>query len=313
MDSPTLAEFVKGSWKSACYSRYKPSTRRRVDSALNQQLLQHFGETPLESINPFKIHEWFGSYSQVAPGGANRTLDVLKQVFNHAISCGVVSHNPANGLKRNPGKRITRFLSKEEIARLNAALDQHNGRQSGQQQVAIIRLLLLTGCRKGEIIKLRWSEVDSDRLNLRDTKTGARTVLLNKQARSIINQQSSVSGQSAFVFPAASDSSKPRSEELSVWRKVRRIAALEDVRLHDLRHTFASHAVLAKVPLPVVAYLLGHRQVRMTLRYAHVNDHEAESAAERIGKRLSDLIDCRSSSADGHLPDNSASRSSRTK
>ena len=288
MGTLTLAEFVDGPWKLACYNRCKSSTRKRVDSALNRQVLPVFGDKLLNSISPILVHDWFTRYSSVAPGGANRTLDVLRQIFNHAIECGSADRNPTAGVRRNPGSRLTRFLSVEEVHRMHAALDAHRGRGSGSQQADVIRLLLYTGCRKGEVIGLRWAEVDVDRLHLHDSKVGPRTVLLNQPAREVIARQTR-SG-SAFVFPSRFDSSKPRSDELSLWRKVRRTAELKDVRLHDLRHTFASHAALANVPLPVIARLLGHSRERMTLRYAHISDHEAQDAAERIGNELSTVL-----------------------
>lgn len=86
------------------------------------------------------------------------------------------------------------------------------------------------------------------------------------------------------------DSSRPRSAELSLWRKIKKQARIEDVRLHDLRHTFASYAVMQGVPLPVISRLLGHSETRMTLRYAHVSDRETEAAAERIGSAIAALL-----------------------
>ncbi|MDE2834956.1 MAG: tyrosine-type recombinase/integrase [Bacteroidota bacterium] len=292
-----FSDFVTGPWKDACYSRYKPSTQQRVNSALDRQLLRTFGDLPLGDISPTMIHDWFNKYSQVAPGGANRTLDVLRQIFNHAIKCAYTANNPTRSIRRNPRVRLTRFLSREEIAKLHSALDDHKGTVSGQQQVDIIRLLLLTGCRKGELINLRWSEVDEDRLHLQDSKTGPRMVLLNQPAQGILAQQSKARGLSNYVFPNHSDPARPRSTELSVWRKVRRTAGLQQVRLHDLRHTFASHAVLAKVPLPIVSRLLGHRQQRITMRYAHVGDAEIEAASERIGRSLVKILDGQDDSA----------------
>lgn len=281
MRSPTLNEFVAGAWKKICYDPCKKSTRVRVDSALRTQLLPEFGLKQLDHIESVEVLNWFEHYSLTAPGGANRALDVLKQIFNYAIECGLIHNNPTNGLRRNPRLRLTRFLSRAEVDQLHEALDSHRGRDSGRQQVDIIRLLLFTGCRKGEIIHLRWSEYHGDRLYLHDSKTGARTVHLNTQAQAILSCQPKVSD--IYVFPSYHDTSKPRSSELSLWRKIKRVANLEDVRLHDLRHTFASHAVISKVPLPVVARLLGHSRERMTLRYAHVSDCETEAAAERIG------------------------------
>ena len=286
--TPTFEEFVAGAWKTACHDRCKPSTRRRTASALRTQLLPAFGPLPLDRIDRAAVHRWFDDYSGTAPGGANRTLDVLRQIFNHAVVCGHVAANPTRAVRRNPRPKPTRFLSAAEIERLHAALDAHRGRGSGRQQADIIRLLLLTGCRKSELVGLRWSEVDEDVLHLRDGKTGPRTVFLNVQARSILARQPRTGG--AYVFPSSTDGAAARSPELSLWRKVRRQAGIEDVRLHDLRHTFASYAVMQSVPLPVVSRLLGHAGTRMTLRYAHVGDRETEAAAERVGVALASVL-----------------------
>lgn len=287
MTSPTFQEFVEGPWRLACHSQCKPSTQRRMDGALRTQLLPSFGPSPIDCVEANDVHVWFDSYSTTAPGGANRALDVLRQVFNHAVACGHRSDNPTRRIKPNRRPRLTRFLSTDEVERLHHALDAHKGRGSGRQQSEIIRLLLLTGCRKSEIVHLRWSEVDGDTLHLSDSKTGPRAVLLNRKAQEIIGRQQR---SGTFVFPALTDSSQPRSTELSLWKKVRRDAGIPDVRLHDLRHTFASHAVMRGVPLPVLARLMGHSGTRMTLRYAHVADREMEAAAERVGAALAEVL-----------------------
>ena len=150
-------------------------------------------------------------------------------------------------------------------------------------------MLLLTGCRKGEIVSLRWREVEGDTLNLADSKTGPRKVFLNTPARAVIERQPRT--DSPFVFPSPRDPERACSPNLPLWYLVRRQAGIEDVRLHDLRHTFASHAVLQGVPLPVVSRLLGHKRPSMTLRYAHVGDRETEAAAERIGAAIARALD----------------------
>ena len=288
MASSTFRDFVEGAWRESCYQRCKPSTRIRMDSALRTQLLPVFGGQPLDGIRRIDVHRWFHSYSTTAPGGANRTLDVLRQILSHAVTCGLVRSNPACGVKRNPRLKPTRFLSRAEIRRLHKALDSHRGRGSGRQQADIIRLLLLTGCRRGELVRLRWAEVQGEVLRLRDAKTGPRTVFLSTSARALLARQPRVGGD--YVFPSRQDPSRSRSPELSLWRKIRKQARLEDVRLHDLRHTFASYAVMRGVPLPVVSRLLGHSNTRMTLRYAHVSDRETEAAAERIGSTIAALL-----------------------
>lgn len=288
MAIPRFEGFVSGSWNIACYNRCKPSTRERMDSALRTQLLPTFGHRRLNEIGSLEVHAWFDSYSRTAPAGANRILDILKQIFSYAIECGHVDSNPAQGVRHNPRPKVTRFLSRDEVARVHAALRAHQGRGSGQQQAAIIRLLLLTGCRKGELVNLRWEEVGGDVLRLSDSKTGPRTVFLSNAARTVIARQPRTG--SPYVFPSLKDASRPRSGELSLWRKVRREASIEGVRPHDLRHTFASHAVMRRVPLPVLSRLLGHSRDRMALRYAHVCDREAADAADRIGSNIARLL-----------------------
>ena len=286
--APLFRDFVAGSWRTACYEPCKPSTKTSKDWVLNNQLVPVFGAMPLDRIDRTGVIRWFEGYSATAPGGANSALLVFRQIMNHAISRGHVETNPTRGLKRNPRPKLTRFLSREEIGRLHEVLDGYEPRRpSCKAQVDIIRLLLLTGCRKSEVLKLRWREVDGDTLELEDSKTGPRQVLLSPEARAIIERQPR-SG-SPWVFPSPMNPARTRFD-LSLWKKVRKLAGIEDVRLHDLRHTFASQAAMQGIPLPVVARLLGHAQVQMTLRYAHVSDRDVEAAAERIGGVMAGIM-----------------------
>ena len=268
--APLFRDFVEGSWKEAHFEGYKPSTRKGVRSVLDRQLLPAFGAKPLDRITPEHIGQWFDRFSRTAPGNANHALDLLTQIINFAIARGHLETNPARDLKRNPRRMLSRFLSREEVARLHRVLDRQTG-DSRREQADIIRLLLLTGCRRSEILRLRWSEVDRDRLVLADSKTGPRIVPLNTPARRILER-------------------RPRSRNLAFWYRARREAGIEDVRLHDLRHSHASHAVLNGVPVPVVSRLLGHSDVRSTLRYAHLGDREIEAAAERVGQSIAALL-----------------------
>ena len=136
----------------------------------------------------------------MAPGSANRALNVLGQILNHAIACGHIEANPTRGIRRNPGAKLTRFLSREEIQRLHRVLDRYaQGSASQSQQADIIRLLLLTGCRRGEIVRLHREEVKDDRLELVDSKTGPRQILLNAPARKIVERRMA-QGNSPWVF-----------------------------------------------------------------------------------------------------------------
>ena len=125
-------------------------------------------------------------------------------------------------------------------------------------------------------------------LALEDSKTGPRTVPLGSQARRILDRQPRAG--SPFVFPSPLNPSRPRGHNLSLWDRIRREAGIGDVRLHDLRHTMASHAVMNGVPVPVVSRLLGHSSVHMTLRYAHLADRDAEAAAERVGQLVDTIM-----------------------
>ena len=238
---PLFRDFIAGAWKEVHFDGYKPSTKRSIRYQLAVQLLPAFGAKPLDRIEEAGIRRWFDRYSRTAPGNANHALARLRQILKFAIACGHIESNPAEGIEFNRRPKLTRFLSREELGRLHSVLDEH-ARKGGRQQVDIVRLLLLTGCRRGEIVTLRRSEVHDDMLALGDSKTGPRKVPLNSQARAILDRQPRTG--SPFVFPSPRDASRPRCPDLTFWYRVRREAGIEDVRLHDLRHTHASHAMM---------------------------------------------------------------------
>ena len=257
---------------------------------LERQLIPAFGRLPLDAIRRIDVERWFDAYSRTAPGGANKALEILGQIMNAALTARQVETAPVKGIAKNPRPKLTRFLSAGEIEGLHRVLDQLvDERPSRWPQADIIRLLLLTGCRKGEILKLQWSEVDGDRLNLADTKTGPRRVWLSQAAQTILARQPRAA--SPYVFPSPRRPDKPLSHILHLWQRARKEAGLDDVRLHDLRHTVASQAVARGVPLSTVARMLGHADPTMTLRYAHVGDRELQAAAERIGKAIETAMD----------------------
>ncbi len=286
---PILRDFVAGPWTEAHFNRYKASTQKGVRFQLDRRILPAFGSKKIDRISPTAVRRWFDRRSRTAPGNANQGLTVFRQIMNFAIACGHIKSNPASDIRCNRGAKLSRFLSREEIARLHTVLDEHARNGPRRQQVDIIRLLLLTGCRKSEILNLRWSELDGDTLVLGDSKTGPRRIPLNAPAKRVLEQQPEIG--SVFVFPSPSDPSAPRQGDLGLWYRVRREAGIEDCRLHDLRHTLASQAVMNGVPVPVVSRLLGHSKMSMTLRYAHLGDREVEAAAERVGQFIGSKLD----------------------
>ena len=279
---PLFRDFVMEEWLPARRGHCSPGWGERVADMLARRLLPAFGALRLDRIGRPHVESRFDAWSRKAPGAANMALTLLRQIMTAAVAAGHIQHNPARDVRPNPGRKMTRFLSAEEIAGLHRTLDRLvQERPSRRAQADIIRLLLLTGCRKSEILTLRWAEVDGDVLRLAEAKTGPRTVWLSEAAQAAIARQPRTA--SAFVFPSPKDPARPQSRNLGLWRRARREAGIEDVRLHDLRHTVASQAVARGVPLPTVARMLGHAQPTMTLRYAHVGDREVEAAAERVG------------------------------
>ena len=283
--APLFRDFVQNEWWPAYRRRCAPSSCKSANRVLKRHLIPAFGQLPLDAIRRIDVERWFDAYSRTTPGGANKALEILGQIMNAALAAGHVGTAPVKGVAKNPRPKLTRFLSAEEIERLHRVLDRLVGeRPSRRQQADVIRLLLLTGCRKGEILKLRWAEVDGDRLNLAHTKTGPRRVWLSQAAQDILARQPRVA--SRYVFPSPRHPDKPLSHTLCLWRRAREEAGLDDVRLHDLRHTVASQAVARGVPLSTVARMLGHADPTMTLRYAHVGDRDLQAAAERVGKAI---------------------------
>ena len=286
---PVFRDFATTEWRQTLTNRFGQSSSAYHDRTL-RRLLPAFGRLRLDRIRRIEVERWFDTYSQRAPGGANKALALLRQIMNAAVAAGHVADNPAKGIRANPRTKLTRFLSTEEIERLHRVLDRLvDERSSRRAQADIIRLLLLTGCRRGEILTLRWTEVDGNILRLVQTKTGPRQIWLSEAAQTILNRQPRTG--STYVFPSPRDPARPLSINLGLWCRARREAEIRDVRLHDLRHTVASQAVARGVALPTVARMLGHADPTMTLRYAHVSDRDAEVAAERIGRLIANTME----------------------
>ena len=207
---PLFRDYALGEWKAASEARWGKSQRTLVDWALREHFLPAFGSLPLDRIRRHDIERWFDDYSKTAPGGANHALSKLRQIMRAAVAAGLIAADPTRGIRKNPRPKFTRFLSSEEIERLHRALDRLvEERPSYRAQSDIIRLLLLTGCRKGEIQQLKWSEVDGDMLRLETSKTGPRTVWLSEAAQAILARQPRTGG--AFVFPSPKNPARPLS------------------------------------------------------------------------------------------------------
>jgi len=219
-------------------------------------------------------------------GTASRTVGLLGGIMSYAVKEGIRKDNPVHGVQRYPDQKNERFLSPSEISRLGEALVE--AEKLGESPVALdaIRLLLLTGCRKMEILALTWDEVDFEFgcLRLKDSKTGQKIVPIGSPALLLLDGMSPIHGNK-YVFPGV----KVEGYYVGlpkVWLRVRKIANLEGVRLHDLRHSFASVGAGAGLGLQIVGKLLGHSDPKTTARYAHIADDPVRAAADRISNAI---------------------------
>ena len=227
-----------------------------------------------------------GSMATGGKGVAGQCVTLVSALFAFAIERGLCTGNPARGVKKAPVRKLERFLSEAEIARLAAALDAETERTGNPYPSAAIRLLLLTGCRRGEIVNLRWEHVDFDHecLRLPDSKTGAKVVYLNAPARALLQDLPRMAGN-ARVIPGVKAESASAAID-NVWPAIREAAGLADVRLHDLRHSFASVGAAGGLSLPIIGALLGHKHATTTARYAHLSADPLRAANDAVGARI---------------------------
>ncbi len=220
-------------------------------------------------------------------GAANQVLTVLSAMMGVAVVRGLRADNPVIGVKRFPGKKMERFLSPAELGRLGEALAAASALNvESPYAIAALKLLVLTGCRKHEILKLKRGYVDTFHrcLRLPDSKTGAKIVHLGAPAIRILASLPPVEGN-PYLLPGKKDGTHVTDLQ-AVWTRVRKTADLEDVRIHDLRHSFASIGASTGDSMLIIGALLGHSSAKTTQRYTHLSDHPLKSAAERISDEI---------------------------
>ena len=262
---------------------WKPGTLAVNRNYLRNQLLPHFAGRPIAAIDRQEVGNWFARL-HATPVAADRSMPVLSVIMKEAEAMGLrpEGSNPCRGIRRYRRKGRERFLSDDEIRRLSARLPAHEAHWP--QQVAVIRLLLLTGCRKSEILTLQWPDYREGHLFLRDSKTGPRTVWLSGPARAVLD---GIRRKGRWVFPASrGDGHRSIGWLEYFWRQVRAEAELGDVRLHDLRHSVASLALRRGETVLAIGRLLGHRKPETTLKYIHLADATVREAAETVGAAL---------------------------
>ena len=305
----SLGAFIDGQYRDWADSHYTDpnSTLDRLRRCFRQ-----WYESPIADISPAMLDRWIADRLRSGISGAtvNRDLCVLGAALNRAVTWQLLPQNPVRKVAKCRVDKMpkTRYLSPDERSRLVSTLrmrdDQKRQKRLSFNQwrkargrsllppigtycdhlTPMVLLSLNTGCRRGELYSLTWSNVDLQRQLLtvsgRESKNGqTRVVNLNSEATSVLQNWGKQS-RSVLVFP--SSNGRPLSYIKTAWSKVLRDAQIKNFRWHDLRHTFASNLVMAKVDLNTVRELLGHSDIAMTLRYAHLNSHHKAAAVQKL-------------------------------
>ena len=263
---------------------WKPRTLESNACMVDKYILPAFRHMTVDAIAVEHVKDWFASMAD-RPGAANRAMPVLSTMMRMAELWGYRPHNsnPCKNARRYRMQPRERFLTAEEMARLNAVLTRDEF--YCPQAVAVIRLLMLTGCRFGEVVSLEWDWIRGKCIHLPDSKSGQRTVWLSSAARAVIDAIPRYSPDCPFLFPARPPTRHIDNIEYQ-WTRIRNEAGLPRLRLHDLRHSWASVAAMNGVDMVTVAKLLGHALVETTERYVHLSDQSVADAADRVSNRI---------------------------
>ena len=269
-------------------TKLKPSTAYYYELLAKTHILPRLGRLPFAEIQRQDIARFHHDLS-ATPYVANRTLAVLSKLFNWAERHGLRpdGSNPCRHVEKYRESRRERFLSQSELGRLGDALrEAEQNKSCSPWVIAAIRLLILTGARRNEILTLRWDYVseEHDCLLLPDSKTGRKAIRLNAPALEVLQTVPRLEGNPYVIC-----GEKPGQHLVNLekpWRRIRKSAGLEDVRLHDLRHSFASVAASGGQSLIVIGKMLGHSQAQTTARYAHLADDPVKAATDAVGSRI---------------------------
>ena len=286
---PSVAEVAARYLTEYVSVRCKPSTAAATRSVLEKHITPALGRLPLAAVERAQVAELHQRLYET-PAVANMAVGALSSMYRLACEWGLVPDgvpNPCRSIVKYPGRKRERFLTDEEFIRLGEVLDEVETRGGASAPaVAAIRLLALTGCRRNEILTLRWEDValDENELRLPDTKTGARAVPLPPRAVELLAGLPREPGN-PWVIPDRKPGTRLQNLD-DAWKIIRARAGLEGVRIHDLRHSYASRALALGEDLTMIGRLLGHRQIETTARYAHLARDSAQEAAERVAASI---------------------------
>lgn len=308
---PTVAKVADCFLSDHVKSKRKQSTAAHYRDILDRLVKPSLGTTKADKLTRMQVSKLHLSLCET-PFQANRVLAVIGSMYAFAGRAGFVPEgtNPVRGIEKFKEARRERFLTKEELSRLGAAIreaesigiacpvdvanenSKHTPKSAraklNSHAAAALRLLLFTGCRLREILHLRWDYVDFDRglLFLPDSKNGRKTVILNAPALEVLSGLKRVG---PYVV-LGEDPERPRADLKRPWQIVSLHAGLKGVRLHDLRHTYASFGAGGGLGLPIIGRLLGHTQMATTARYAHLDNDPLRCASESIAGQIASAL-----------------------
>lgn len=285
---PLFCEFAERYLREHAALHKKPRSAAFDRDLLRLHILPAIGARKLGTITRAdiaRLHQGMAGKAITA----NRALALVAAMFGHAARWNLVTEgtNPCVNIKKYPERSRERFLAGAELARLGEALNAiGEAGMSPRSAIAAIRLLILTGARKSEILGLRWEHVDFERAALRlpNSKTGAKSIYLSAPALKILGSLPRLPGN-PYVLPGEKEGA-PIVNMAKTWARVRTLAGLSGVRLHDLRHSFAAVGAGSGLGLPIIGALLGHTQASTTARYAHLAADPLRAANEAIGRHI---------------------------
>jgi integrase len=309
----TLREIAEVFLAEHAEAKRKPLTASSYRDVLERIVLPELGSRRGENVTLADLARLHVRMKD-RPYQANRMLAVVGSLYAFAGKRKLVpaGFNPARGIDKYPEKGRERFLTGEELAKLGDAIREaetvglpwgidaakatakHAPKEANRRTVvdpyaaAAIRLLILTGARLREILKLQWQHVDLERglLLLPDSKTGAKSIILNAPALALLAGLERVGAHVIAGQNAGKEGEKPRADLNRPWRSIAKRAGLAGLRIHDLRHTHASFGAGAGLGLPIIGKLLGHARASTTQRYAHLETDPLRRASDHIGSRL---------------------------